>query len=274
MSSSTWDDLIDELRVRPSDKLQLSKRATKLTFGLTKDEALDQLGVTRARLDVLQQRLFAEQRRSVLLVLQAMDAAGKDGTIRAVFSGLNPQGVPVTGFKAPGGLEAQHDYLWRVHQACPQRGEIAVFNRSHYEDVLVVRVKKLAPEPVWRRRFQHIREFEQMLIDEGTVVVKCFLHVSKREQAARLQDRLDDPEKMWKFRRGDLDDRALWPQYQRAYQDALRETSTKAAPWYVIPADSNSRRNLAVAQILLQTLEQLDPQIPPPEPGLQGVTVV
>lgn len=274
MSASTWDDIIDGLRVHPGDNLLLSKRATRQTFGLTKEQALDELGTTKARLDVLQQRLFAERQRSVLLVIQAMDAAGKDGTIRAVFSGLNPAGVPVNSFKAPGGREADHDYLWRVHQVCPERGQIGVFNRSHYEDVLVVRVKQLVPDAVWKRRYAHIRSFEEMLTDEGTSVVKIFLHVSKQEQAVRLQERLDDPEKAWKFRKGDLDDRALWPKYQRAYQDALRETSTKAAPWFVIPADSNSRRNLAVAKVLLHVLDGMNPHAPPPEPGLEGVTVV
>jgi PPK2 family polyphosphate:nucleotide phosphotransferase len=274
VSASNWDDVIDELRVHPGDKLVLSKRPTRQTFGLTKDQALDELGVTKDRLNVLQQRLYAEHQRSVLLVVQAMDAAGKDGTIRAVFSGLNPSGVPVTGFKAPGGPEAQHDYLWRIHHALPERGQIGVFNRSHYEDVLVVRVKQLAADSVWKRRFRHINDFEQMLTDEGTTVIKCFLHVSKEQQAARLQQRLDDPEKNWKFRRGDLDDRALWPKFQQAYQDALRQTSTKAAPWFVVPADSNSRRNLSVAKILLQALERLDPKVPAPEPGLEDVTIV
>ncbi|MEK7426191.1 MAG: polyphosphate kinase 2 family protein [Actinomycetota bacterium] len=271
--TTSWDDLLDRLRVEPGEAVQLSKRATDDDFGLSKQEALAELESTTADIDLLQQRLFAENRRSVLLVVQAMDAAGKDGTIRTVLTGLNPAGVAVTGFKAPAGPEAQHDYLWRVHQVCPARGQIAVFNRSHYEDVLVVRVKKFVPDAVWRRRYEHIRNFERMLADEGTAVVKCFLHVSKREQAVRFQERLDDPEKRWKFRIGDLDDRALWPKFQRAYQDAIRETSTAAAPWYVVPADSNSRRNLAVAKILLGTLRRLDPKIPPPEPGLDDVTI-
>jgi PPK2 family polyphosphate:nucleotide phosphotransferase len=207
-------------------------------------------------------------------VVQAMDAAGKDGTIRNVLTGLNPAGIRVESFKAPAGPEAQHDYLWRVHQVCPRDGEIVVFNRSHYEDVLVVRVKSFVPEPVWKRRYEHIRNFEQLLTDEGTTVVKVFLHVSKDEQARRFQERLDDPEKRWKFRVGDLDDRALWPQFQEAYQDAIRETSTKDAPWFVVPADSNSKRNMAVGEILRITLERLDPKIPEPEEGLDGVKVV
>ncbi|MFM2071609.1 MAG: hypothetical protein RLZZ623_1872 [Actinomycetota bacterium] len=269
-----WSSTLRHLRVEPGSALQLSKRATRDEFGLTKAQALAELDETRVKIDVLQQRLFAENRRSVLLVVQAMDAAGKDGTIRNVLSGLNPAGISVTGFKAPAGPEAQHDYLWRVHQVCPEHGQIAVFNRSHYEDVLVVRVKKFVPDPVWKRRYEHIRNFERLLADEGTSVVKCFLHVSKKVQAARFQERLDDPEKRWKFRAGDLEDRALWPQYQRAYQDALRATSTASAPWFVVPADSNSRRNLAVAQILLATLEQIDPKIPPAEDGLTGVKIV
>jgi PPK2 family polyphosphate:nucleotide phosphotransferase len=265
---------IERLRVKPGGDLVLAKRATDGDFGMTKEQALARLAETRERIDVLQQRLYAESRRSVLLVVQAMDAAGKDGTIRNLLTGLNPAGIRVASFKAPGGPEAQHDYLWRVHQVCPSRGEIAVFNRSHYEDVLVVRVKHFVPEAVWRRRYSHIRHFEQLLGDEGTTVVKVFLHVSKDEQARRFQERLDDPEKRWKFRAGDLEDRALWPEFQSAYEDAINETSTADAPWYVVPADSNSRRNMAVGEILRATLEQLDPQIPEPEAGLDGVKVV
>ena len=265
---------IERLRVKPGSDLVLAKRATDGDFGMAKEQAIARLAETRGRIDVLQQRLYAESRRSVLLVVQAMDAAGKDGTIRNVLTGLNPAGIRVSGFKAPGGPEAQHDYLWRVHHVCPPRGEIAVFNRSHYEDVLVVRVKQFVPEAVWRRRYAHIRHFEELLADEGTTVVKVFLHVSKDEQARRFQDRLDDPEKRWKFRAGDLDDRALWPEFQSAYEDAINETSTEDAPWYVVPADSNSRRNMAVGEILRATLERLDPQIPEPEAGLDGVKVV
>ena len=268
------DDLIDDLRVGPRDDVDLRKRPTDLDFGMDKEAALARLAETRSRIDVLQQRLYAEGTRSVLLVVQAMDAAGKDGTIRNVMTGLNPAGIHVTSFKAPGGPEAQHDYLWRVHQAAPRRGDIAVFNRSHYEDVLVVRVKNFVPEPVWRRRYEHIRHFEQLLTDEGTAVVKVFLHVSKDEQARRFQERLDDPEKRWKFRAGDLDDRALWDDFQAAYAEAIAETSTKDCPWYVVPADSNSRRNMAVGEILRRTLERLDPAFPDPEEGLEGVKVV
>lgn len=265
---------IEAMRVRPGEDVRLAKRPTNDRFGLSKSEALDELERTKQRIDLLQQRLYAEGKHSVLLVLQAMDAAGKDGTIRAVLSGLNPAGITVSSFKVPAGAEREHDYLWRVHQVAPAKGHIGVFNRSHYEDVLVVRVKQFVAPQVWRRRYGHIRDFERLLSDEGTAVVKCFLHVSKAEQAARLQERIDNPEKRWKFRAGDLDDRALWPKFQKAYEDALHETSTADAPWYVVPADSNTGRNLAVARILLGVLERLDPQLPPPEPGVEHLKVI
>jgi PPK2 family polyphosphate:nucleotide phosphotransferase len=266
--------LLAELLVRPGASPGLADRSTKLSLGFHKEEAAADLEDTKLKLDLLQQRLYAEGRRSVLLVLQAMDAAGKDGTIRHILSGLNPAGVKVSSFKAPAGPEAHHDYLWRVHQVCPSAGELGVFNRSHYEDVLVARVKDLVPEDHWRKRYRHIREFERMLHDEGTTVVKCFLHVSKPEQADRLQERIDDPEKRWKFRAADLDDRKLWAEYTAAYEEAIHETSTSHAPWYVVPADRNWVRNLAVARILLHHLDRLDPQIPAPEPGLDHVKVV
>ncbi len=262
------------LKIEPGSRFALRRHDTDDTFGWEKEWAKAELERVKARIDVLQQRLFAENRHSVLLVLQAMDAAGKDGTIRNILSGLNPAGVSVTGFKAPGGPEAQHDYLWRVHAVTPTRGTIGIFNRSHYEDVLVVRVKELVPKSVWSKRFGHINAFEQMLTDEGTTVVKCFLHVSKDEQRERLQERVDNPEKRWKFRAGDLDDRALWAEYQKAYEDAIRRTSTKSAPWYVVPADRNWVRNLAVARILLNTLEKMHPRLPPEEPGIEGTVVV
>ncbi len=253
--------------------MRLGRIDTGTTLGWDKAKAKADLEEVKARLDVLQQRLYAEGRRSVLLVLQAMDAAGKDGTIRSILSGLNPAGVSVTNFGVPGGPEAEHDYLWRAHAAAPAKGRIEVFNRSHYEDVLVVRVRGFAPKSVWSRRFEHIREFEDLLVDEGTTVVKCFLHVSLDEQRQRLQERIDDPEKRWKFRKGDLDDRALWPEYTKAYEEALRQTSTDKAPWYVVPADRNWVRNLAVAKILLHHLQRIDPKLPEPEEGIEGLVV-
>jgi PPK2 family polyphosphate:nucleotide phosphotransferase len=264
---------LKELRVTPDSDVSLRRFATDSTLGWSKEGALAELEEVRQRIDVLQQRLAAEGDRSLLLVLQAMDAAGKDGTIRSITSGLNPAGVQVTSFKAPGGPELDHDFLWRVHGAVPAKGDIGIFNRSHYEDVLVVRVKKLRPKSVWSKRFHHINEFERLLVDEGTTVVKCFLHVSKQEQARRLQDRIDDPEKRWKFRLGDLDDRGLWSQFQTAYEDAITRTSTSWAPWYVVPADHNFARNLAVAKILLHTLEEMKPTLPPPPDGIAELTV-
>jgi PPK2 family polyphosphate:nucleotide phosphotransferase len=262
------------LRVEPGSKPSLRSLDCADTLGWQKDEAKVELERVKARLDVLQYQLAGEEQRSVLLVLQAMDAAGKDGTIRSILSGLNPAGVDVETFKAPGGPETAHDYLWRVHAVVPARGRIGVFNRSHYEDVLVVRVKGFVPPKVWKRRFDHINAFEHMLVDEGTTVVKCFLHVSKDEQRRRLQERIDDPQKQWKFRAGDLDDRALWSKYQQAYEDAICRTSTAHAPWYVVPADRNWVRNLAVAKILLRTLEGMRPKFPPTDPAVVGHTVV
>ncbi|MFL5960419.1 MAG: polyphosphate kinase 2 family protein [Gaiellaceae bacterium] len=266
--------LLDQLRIAPGSPLHLAERDPGERVGAANKQAgLERLGHVVERLGVLHNRLYAEAERCVLLVLQGMDASGKDGTIRSVFTGVNPQGCRVQSFKAPSETELVHDYLWRVHELCPARGEIVIFNRSHYEDVVAVRVRRLAEEKVWRRRYEHIREFERMLVDEGTSVVKVFLHLSMEEQRARLQERLDNPEKRWKFQAGDLDDRALWNEFAAAYEDALRETSTEWAPWYVVPADHNWSRNLGVAEILLAALERLDPRVPQPDPGLEGTTI-
>jgi PPK2 family polyphosphate:nucleotide phosphotransferase len=220
-----------------------------------------------------QNRLWAEDRRSLLVVLQAMDAGGKDGTIRKVFTGVNPQGVRVAAFKAPTDEELAHDFLWRVHARVPAAREIVVFNRSHYEDVLVARVDELVPKDVWEARYGHIRHFEELLASRGTRVVKLFLHISPDEQRERFQARLDDPAKRWKFAQGDLAVRAKWDAYQEAYADALAETSTDEAPWYVIPADHKWYRDWAVLNVLLHHLRDLDPQYPPAEPGLEGLTI-
>ena len=220
-----------------------------------------------------QERLYAEDRRSVLVVLQAMDAGGKDGTIKKVFTGLNPQGVEVTSFKAPTEDELAHDFLWRVHKRVPARGRIGIFNRSHYEDVLIVRVHDLVTEDVWRERYQQIRDFEAMLAANGTRIVKFMLHISKDEQAERLQARLDRPDKRWKFRTGDLDERAHWDAYMAAFEDALAATSTPDAPWHVIPANKKWYRDWAVLRILVDTLRDLDPRFPEPEENLDSVVV-
>jgi PPK2 family polyphosphate:nucleotide phosphotransferase len=212
----------------------------------------------------LQDRLWAEASRSLLVVLQAMDAAGKDGTIKHVFRGVNPQGTRVTSFKEPTSLELAHDFLWRVHQATPRGGEIGIFNRSHYEDVLITRVHGLVPEATWKARYGLINSFEALLAQGGTTVIKLFLHISKEEQAERFDARRKDPNKRWKFQPGDLAEREHWDDYQVAYADALRATTTDAAPWYVVPADHKWYRNWAVSCILIDTLRAIDPQYPQP----------
>jgi len=266
--------VLDQLIVPPGKRISLAKRKPDETFGWDKEKSKVELASTIERLAVLQNRLHAEGKQSLLVVLQAMDAAGKDGVIRSIFTGLNPAGVRVTAFKAPVGREVEQDYLWRVHASVPARGEIGVFNRSHYEDVLVVRVKGFVPPARWKRRYRHIAEFERLLADEGTRIIKIYLNVSNEEQALRLQDRIDDPEERWKFRAGDLDDRKLWPQYMKAYEDAMFQTSATHAPWYVVPADRKWVRNLAIARLLLATLEDMNPSLPPPEAGIDGLKVV
>jgi PPK2 family polyphosphate:nucleotide phosphotransferase len=231
-------------------------------FAGDKAAAKRELSEVEAELDKLQERLYAEGTRAVLFVIQAMDTGGKDGTIRNVFGNLNPAGCYVASFKAPTTKELAHDYLWRVHAEAPRRGKIGIFNRSHYEDVLIVRVHHLVPKKFWEKRYDHINAFEKMLTDEGTTIVKFFLHISKDEQKKRLQARLDNPEKHWKFNVDDLKERALWDDYQEAYQDALNKTSTKYAPWYVIPANRKWYRNIIVARIVEDTLKRLDPKFP------------
>jgi PPK2 family polyphosphate:nucleotide phosphotransferase len=265
---------VHELLVRPGDDAHLGSRNAADRLGLgTKDEGKENVDGMLARLDALHNRLWAEARRSVVLVLQGMDAAGKDGTIRRVLTGLNPQGCDVVNFKEPTTRDLAHDYLWRVHEACPPRGILGVMNRSHYEDVVTARLIDVIDDDQCARRFGHIREFERMLTDEGTSVVKVFLHISKDEQRARLQARIDDPAKNWKFRRSDLDARAHWGRLQRLYDDAIGATSTDWAPWYVVPADHKWVRDVAVATILVEVFERLDPQIPDPEEGLLGLVV-
>lgn len=224
------------------------------------------------RLAELQNRLRAEEQRSVLLVLQAMDAGGKDGTVKSVFRGVDPMGLRVAAFDVPNDDELARDFLWRVHSVVPPRGLIGIFNRSHYEDILAVRVRKLRPPRVWHARYDSIRDFEQLLTREGTTVVKVMLHISKDEQARRLQERILDPTKQWKFRLGDLDDRKLWSDYQRAYEDVLERTSTDEAPWFVVPADKKWYRNWAVSTIMNTVLERMNPAYPT-RPELSGIIV-
>ena len=263
--------LLEQLRV--TGALDLGDHACDETFGWDKEAAKAELVDELAAVAELQKRLFAEGSRAVLVVLQAMDAGGKDGVLREVLTGLNPAGIDVNSFGVPSEEERAHDYLWRIHHHAPARGHIGVFNRSHYEDVLVVRVKQLVPRARWRKRFEHIKRFERMLGDEGTAIVKLFLHLSKEEQRERMQDRIDSPDERWKFRAGDLEDRARWDEFMAAYREALVRTSTADAPWFVVPADRKWVRNLVVAKILRDVLETLDPQYPQAEDDVEGLVV-
>lgn len=229
-----------------------------------KKEAKKELLDLRKKLVDLQRLLYAENKQKVLIVLQAMDSGGKDGTIRSIFKGVNPQGVHVTSFKVPTPEEVEHDFLWRIHKHTPRSGEIVIFNRSHYEDVLVVRVHNLVPKNLWKKRYEHIQKFERLLADEGTTILKFFLHISKDEQKERFIERIDLPEKQWKFNPNDIKERGLWESYMLAYEDALSKTSTSFAPWYVIPANKNWYRNYVIMKIIVNTLEKLKMNYPNP----------
>jgi PPK2 family polyphosphate:nucleotide phosphotransferase len=225
------------------------------------------------RLVTLQNHLWGEQKRSVLLVLQGLDASGKDGTIRHVFSGVNPQGCRVTSFKAPNAVEASHDFLWRVHHVAPHAGEIGIFNRSHYEDVVTTFVLGLIDDKERRRRMRIVRDFEHLLVSQGTTLVKVFLHISKDEQRERLQARVDDPEKRWKFNVADLETRGQWDAYQKAYGHAIEATSTDEAPWFIVPADHKWVRNYAISMLMVETIEEMKPKLPPDPPGVAGTVI-
>ena len=232
-----------------------------------------ELDSLRDQLAEWQRALYAERRRSLLIVLQAMDAGGKDSTIRKVFRGVNPQSIRVASFKEPSALEREHDFLWRIHQQIPSAGMISIFNRSHYEDVLVVRVDQIVPESTWRERFDQINDFEARLAASETTILKFFLHISPEEQAERFRDRLQRPEKNWKFSRGDLDKRRQWYDYQQAYQDVLEKCTTEVAPWHVIPADRKWYRNTVIARTIVSTLETINPQYPTTTEDLTGITI-
>ena len=265
---------MENYRIEPGTPVRLSEIDAGATGGYEKHEAKAETKRLNRELEALQELLYAEGKHKVLIVLQAMDAAGKDGTIRHVFDRVNPQGVKVASFKKPTSRELAHDYLWRVHRRTPGAGEITIFNRSHYEDVLIVRVLGLVPEERWSRRYEHIRAFEQLLADEGTTILKFYLHIDKEEQRERLQARLDDPAKHWKFDVGDLDQRKLWDDYMVAYETAIAETSTAAAPWYVIPANRKWYRNLAISQVMVETLQGLNMSFPEAEEDLSQVEIV
>ena len=252
----------DQYRIVPGTSPSIRDLSTDDDGGLKKDEVKSLQKQLNKRLEVLQENLYAHEKQRLLVVLQATDTGGKDGTIRAVFDGTNPQGVHVASFKKPTSKELAHDYLWRIHQHTPAKGHITVFNRSHYEDIIAVRVKKLYPKEVWKPRYQHIIDFERMLAEEGTTIVKLFLHISKDEQKDRLQARLDNPAKHWKFNPDDLKDRARWDDFMKVYEDLIERTSTEHAPWYIIPADRKWYRNLVVARIMIDTLKGLDMKFP------------
>ena len=265
----------ERYRVTPGRPFALADRDPSDTgaFDGDKKDAEKVFERLNERLETLQELLYADQRHKVLIVLQGMDTSGKDGTIRHIFDGTNPIGVKVASFKRPTAPELAHDYLWRVHGQTPGAGEIVIFNRSHYEDVLVVRVDQLVPEERWRKRYQHIADFERLLADEGTTILKFFLHISKDEQKERLEERLADPDKHWKFDKADLAVRAKWDAYQAAYQDALARTSTEHAPWYVVPANKKWYRNLVISDVIIRRLEGLGLRYPAAQ-DLAGVTVV
>jgi PPK2 family polyphosphate:nucleotide phosphotransferase len=266
---------MERYRVKPGSQIDLSQwdPNDKSAFEGDKKEGREALLALNERLETLQELLYAEHKHKVLVVLQAMDAGGKDGTIRHVFEGVNPQGVKVAGFQVPTRRELAHDYLWRVHKQTPGKGEIVIFNRSHYEDVLVVRVHNLVPPQVWSRRYDHINDFERMLAEEGTTILKFYLHIDQDEQKERLQARLDEPHKRWKFDVGDLEKRKLWPEYTKAFEDVLSLTSTDWAPWYIVPANRKWYRNLVVGTVMVETLEGLKMSYPQPDEDLDQVVI-
>ena len=262
-------------RVVPGKKVALSSfdanDSTLVPEGKKEGEAVvERLG---RRLDELQDLLYAAHDGALLVVLQGMDTSGKDGAIRKVFHSMDPLGIRAVSFGVPSAEELDHDFLWRVHRQVPRKGEVVIFNRSHYEDVLAVRVRELVPEKVWRKRYEQINDFEKLLAESGTTIVKFFLHIDAEEQRERLQKRIDDPAKRWKFRHGDLDDRKLWKEYTAAYEEALSRTSTEHAPWYVVPANRKWYRNVVISQVLVETLESLDLRYPEPEESLDGIQV-
>ena len=262
----------NKFRVEPSSKVKLDEIDAN-SKGEEKDKESAQVTITKyvQRLPELQYLMYAENKRSLLIILQGMDGAGKDGTINHVMSVMNPQGCRVFAFKTPSAREQAHDYLWRVHAAAPRKGEVAIFNRSHYEDVLVVRVHNLVPKEVWSKRYDGINAFEKQLADNGTHILKFYLHIDKEEQLARFKQRLDDPSRHWKISESDYSEREFWNDYQEAFEDAISKCSTTHAPWYIIPANRKWFRNLAVSQILVDKLESLDMKFPEPKVNIDEI---
>ncbi|RYX80464.1 polyphosphate kinase 2 family protein [bacterium] len=251
------------ITVKPGHKIRLKNvDADAKGDYKTKEEPIARLAELLERRDELQERLYAEAKQSLLIVLQAMDTGGKDGATKRLLEGMNPAGIRVASFKVPSKLEMAHDYLWRIHAQAPEAGCIGVWNRSHYEDVLIARVHELVPKKTWRKRYGQINDFEEMLTENGTTILKFYLHISKDEQKERLQARLDDPAKHWKFSTGDLAERKFWDEYQKAFEDALNECSTDAAPWHIVPANHKWARDIAIAEKVTATLEAMNPKYP------------
>lgn len=266
--------MAQSLIVKPGSRVRLADYDPGFTGDYTKKgEAEEVLERNLKRLRKLQDVLWAEGKHALLIVLQGIDSGGKDGTIEHVMSGINPQGCQVTGFKVPTPEELAHDFLWRIHKATPRRGYIGIFNRSHYEDVLVVRVHNLVPEEAWSKRYDQINHFEQLLAESGTTILKFFLYISKDEQKKRFEDRLRDPAKNWKFSMGDVEERERWDDYLRAYEDALNKCSTPWAPWHIVPANHKWYRNLVVSEAVVEALEKLDLHYPPPLPDADKIVI-
>lgn len=262
------------IKVNPGQKIKLKDIDPNDTGQIkNKREAKTLLASNIKRMAELQNVLYAEGKHALLIVLQAMDAGGKDGTIRSIMSGVNPQGVRVTSFKKPTEEELAHDFLWRIHKATPPKGMIGIFNRSHYEDVLVVRVHKLVPKKIWQARYAHINNFESLLTDSGVTILKFYLHISKEEQKERFEARLEQPHKRWKFNPADLNERALWDDYMQAFEDAFNRCSSEAAPWYIVPANKKWYRNLVIAETIVNTLEGLKLKYPQPAEGLDNMVI-
>ena len=260
--------------VAPQEKIDLRKIPTNNpSTAFKKKKALKIIAANALSMAEMAKRLYGENRRSVLLILQGMDTAGKDGTIRSVMRGMNPTSCQVSSFKKPSEEELEYDFLWRVHKVAPRRGNIGIFNRSHYEDVLIVRVHSLVPKEKWEQRYRIINDFEKLLASADTRIVKCFLHISKDTQRERLQARVDDESKHWKFNMADLDERKKWDDYQEAYEVALEQCSTEIAPWHIIPSDQKWYRNLVVSELLKKTLEDMSPEFPEPESNYSGIVV-
>jgi PPK2 family polyphosphate:nucleotide phosphotransferase len=267
---------MDKYRVKPGEKVNLKDWDPNDTseFKGSKAEGLAKNAKLNVKLEELQGLLYAEHKHKLLVVLQGTDTAGKDGVISKVFDGVNPQGVRVASFKVPTQEELDHDYLWRIHKQVPGKGEMVIFNRSHYEDVLVVRVHKLVTPQVCKERYKQISDFEKTLADNGTTILKFFLNIDLDEQKQRLQERLDDPTKTWKFNPGDLEERKLWPDYMKAYEDAIQNTSTEKAPWYIVPANKKWYRDVVISTVLVNTLEKMNMQYPAPAEGLKDIVIV